>query len=54
MRQAVAKADDQIAKKWIYFHETSAASFIFLHNDRAKAAGIFFIYACFNPFLKDH
>ena len=51
--QAVAKADGQIAKNgFIFIKQVRNHLFdIFLHNNRAKAAGIFFIYACFNPFL---
>ena len=51
---AAIKADDQIVKNGLIFIKQVWQLHIFynfLHHNRAKTAGIFFIYTCFNQFL---
>ena len=49
----VSNADDEIVKNGFIFIKQVRNHLIdtFLHPDRAKTAGIFFIYVCFNQFL---
>ena len=52
--QAVTKADEKIAQNGLIFIKQVWQHILnnFLHHNLAKTAGIFFIHACFNQFLK--